>query len=289
MPGPRSRVVASRGVTAEMTVGRGGGERKRDARRPTRVCPDRLDGVCGRYTQTLKADELAAAMSATDVTGGVVSESYNVAPTARMPIVVGGIPPERTLRLARWGLVPSWAKDIGMGSRLVNARAESVAEKPAFRAAFAKRRCLVPATGYYEWHKPAGPPGRRQPYYIHPVAGRLLVFAGLYEVWRAGETSLVSYTIVTTTSAGGLEFLHDRSPVVLPPAVWDRWLDSTAAGAAGLLVPAPAGVLEAYPVSPAVGNVRNQGRHLIEPVEIVKSREGDAARPATGEPTLFDG
>jgi putative SOS response-associated peptidase YedK len=257
--------------------------------------------VCGRYTQTLKADDLAAAMSASDATGGAVLESYNVAPTARMPIVVGGAPQEeRTLRLARWGLVPYWAKDIAIGSRLFNARSESLAEKPAFRAAFAKRRCLVPATGYYEWHKPAGSPARRRPYYIHPVAGRLLVFAGLYEVWRTGEVPLVSYTIVTTTSAGGLEFLHDRSPVMLPPPVWDRWLDPASTGAAELLVPAPAGMLAAHPVSPAVGNVRNQGPHLIDPVGHdgppgppgppgpTSLRDGGAPPATPAEPTLFE-
>jgi putative SOS response-associated peptidase YedK len=267
--------------------------------------------VCGRYTQTLTADELAAAMSALDATGGTVRESYNVAPTAQMPIVAAGrpgepaaadaaggrapdagAPAERTLTTARWGLVPSWAKDVGIGSRLINARAETLADKPAFRAAFARRRCLVPATGYYEWHKPKGAKGRGQPYFVHPAAGGVLVLAGLYEVWFGGETPLVTYTIVTTGSAGGLEFLHDRSPVVVPASAWDGWLAPGPLDASGLLAPAPAGTLEAYPVDPAVGNVRNQGSRLLDRVEIAASPgsagPGAAAGRGTSAPTLFE-
>jgi putative SOS response-associated peptidase YedK len=286
--------------------------------------------VCGRYTQTLSADDLAAAMSARDDTGGDVHERYNVAPTTTMPIVTargadpaaptsaaaapssaptsprtasgaapdGGEPagpargsaaatesgepgepdrpeaPGRVLRLARWGLVPSWAKDVSIGSRLINARSETIAEKPAFRRAFASRRCLVPATGYYEWHRAAGS-RRGQPYYIHrgehPGVGPVLVFAGLYEVWRGGAEPLITFTILTTGPAVGLEFLHDRSPVVLPASAWDRWLDPDTAdqeALRGLLAPAPAGVVTAYPVGSAVGDVRIQGAGLIEPVEL---------------------
>ncbi len=260
-----------------------------------------LVGMCGRYTQKLKADDLVAAMSARDETGGGVRESYNVAPTSTMPIVVaeppaagggpggaaggdsgapsgddrsGRAPAGRVLRLATWGLVPSWAKDRAIGTKMINARAETVATKPAFRAAFAARRCLVPATGFYEWFHPGGGSRRGQPFYIypagHPGSGGIFAFAGLYEVWRKGETPLVTFTILTTGAAEGLAFLHDRSPVILPAAAWDRWIDPAAdpAALAPLLRPAPVGVLAAHPVGAAVGNVRNKDPRLTDPVDL---------------------
>jgi len=276
--------------------------------------------MCGRYTQTLSADDLADAMSARDDTGGEVRERYNVAPTTTQPIVTAerskadeadeaheadGVPAAsgahagggRVLRLARWGLVPSWAKDISIGSRMINARSETVSEKPVFRKPFATRRCLVPVTGFYEWHRPEKKK-RGQPYFIHRgqhagigPAGPLLAFAGLYEVWRGGDAPLVTYTILTTGPAVGLEFLHDRSPVVLPAAAWERWLDPDYLDTEALrtlLVPAPAGVFEAYPVGTAVGDVRNQGPTLTERIELPPGTYDPQAAPApapvAGEP-----
>ncbi|CAO5169346.1 Abasic site processing protein [Frankia sp. AiPs1] len=256
--------------------------------------------MCGRYTQKLKSDDLVAAMSARDDTGGAVRENYNVAPTSTMPIVVaeppaggsaggpdgasttdgaggrGGVasPGGRVLRLATWGLVPSWAKDRAIGSRMINARSETVASKPAFRSAYASRRCLVPATGFYEWFRPGAGARRGQPFYLypagHPATGGILAFAGLYEFWRKGDAPLVTFTILTTTAADGLAFLHDRSPVILPVAAWDRWIDpaTNPADLTALLRPAPAGVLAAHPVDAAVGNVRNKGSELTDPVDL---------------------
>lgn len=248
--------------------------------------------MCGRYTQKLKADDLVAAMSARDETGGGVRESYNVAPTSTMPIVVpeplAAVHAGRVLRLATWGLVPSWAKDRAIGAKMINVRAETVATKPAFRAAFAARRCLVPATGFYEWFHPGGGSRRGQPLYIypagHPATGGIFVFAGLYEVWRKGDTPLVTFTILTTGAAEGLAFLHDRSPVILPAAAWDRWIDPAAdpAGLAPLLRPAPGRVLAAHPVDAAVGNVRNKGPHLIDPVDLDPTVAEELASAAVG-------
>ncbi len=246
--------------------------------------------MCGRYTQKLKTDDLVAAMSARDETDGGIAENHNVAPTSTMPVVVAagsgpaatttdapdgpGPAGGRALRLATWGLVPSWAKDRSIGAKMINARAETVATKPAFRSAYASRRCLVPATGFYEWFHPDGGGRRGQPFYVHPAGhpatGGIFAFAGLYEVWRRGGEPLVTFTILTTGAAEGLAFLHDRSPVILPTSAWDRWLDPTADRAAlePLLHPAPAGVATAHPVAADVGNVRNKGSHLSDPVDL---------------------
>jgi putative SOS response-associated peptidase YedK len=183
----------------------------------------------------------------------------------------------RELRVVRWGLVPSWAKDISIGSRMINARAETVASKPAFRRAFARHRCLIPADGYYEWMKvgdPAQP--RKQPYFIHRADGGVLAFAGLYELWRDRSRPdedpgdwLWTATIITTQAADEVGQIHDRMPMVIDPARWADWLDpaSTDAGALhALLAPAVTARLASYPVSTEVNSVRNNGPQLIEPV-----------------------
>jgi putative SOS response-associated peptidase YedK len=231
--------------------------------------------VCGRYANAVSARELEDLFTACDETGGI-QPNFNVAPTTTAPVVV--VPPGQPaagarVRTARWGLVPSWARDTAIGNRLINARAETVAAKPAFRAALRARRCLVPATGYYEWHRVDGA-RRGQPYLVRPSDGTPAVFAGLYEVWRpppgSGATQ-VTFTIITTSAAGGLEFLHPRSPVLLPRASWSRWLDpcmDDPAAVTGMLAPAPAGMLRAHPVSRRVGNVRNNDPQLLDPVVV---------------------
>ncbi|WP_250283968.1 MULTISPECIES: SOS response-associated peptidase [unclassified Frankia] len=242
--------------------------------------------MCGRYANALGGQQLAESFSARDETGGV-QPNFNVAPTASAPVVV--IPPGQQptpaprLRLARWGLVPSWAKDAAIGNKMINARAETVAAKPAFRAALRARRCLVPITGYYEWQR-TKEARRAQPYLVRPVDGELAALAGLYELWRppTGGT-LATFTIITTTAPAGLESLHPRSPVVLPPADWSHWLDPALADPAvltSMLGPAPAGVLRAYPVDTQVGNVRNNGPHLLEPVTPAGDGDGVGSRAA---------
>lgn len=181
---------------------------------------------------------------------------------------------ERQLRIVRWGLVPFWAKDVKIGSRMINARAETVGDKPAFRRAFAKRRCLLPADGYYEWQPQPG--AAKQPIYITRGDGRPLAFAGLYELWRdpavsrADEDSwLWTATVITTSAPDELGMIHDRMPMIIDPASWADWLDpgnDNAADLRALLSPAATSGLTTYPVSMAVNSVRNNGPALIEPV-----------------------
>ena len=213
---------------------------------------------------------------------------YNVAPTKDVYAVVARPPredrqaaPVRQLRVARWGLVPAWARDPGIGSRLVNARVETVRDKPAFRRAVTSRRALVPADGYYEWYAPApapAPGSRRavkQPWYIAARDGGVLAFAGLYEVWRdpardADDPAawLLTVAILTTEAEDCIGHLHDRMPLLVAREDYGRWLDPAIGPGdlSALLVPAAPGRLVAHPVSPAVGDVRNNGPELVAPI-----------------------
>ena len=197
----------------------------------------------------------------------------------------------RELRVVRWGLVPFWAKDRSIGSRMINARAETVDVKPAFRAAFARRRCLLPADGYYEWQRPAGDAkAAKQPYYICRPDGGPLAFAGLYELWRDRavpddhpDAWLWTATIITTSAPDELGRIHDRMPMVIRPDLWADWLDpgnNDTGDARGLLAPAISGELMSYPVSTTVNSVRNNGPGLIEPAE----PEPPGSAGAQGEP-----
>jgi putative SOS response-associated peptidase YedK len=220
--------------------------------------------MCGRYAASRPPD-LTAETYAAAVVDTPPPASWNVAPTDPVSIVVdrGG----RELRTVRWGLIPSWATDKRIASRLINARAETVATKPAFRAALARRRCLVPADGWYEWL--ASPDRAKQPFFISSADERPVSFAGLYEVWRDPSTEALvrTCTIVTTAASDGLRYLHERMPVVLPDDVWDTWLDPSyddVDALAALL--APRDGFAAYPVGLAVNSVRNNGPSLVDPV-----------------------
>ena len=184
----------------------------------------------------------------------------------------------RELRVVRWGLVPFWAKDISIGSRLINARAETVASKPAFRHAFARHRCLLPADGFYEWEKSGdSKSARKQPHYIRREDGGVLAFAGLYELWRDKDRPdddpdswLWTATIITTRAEDEVGRIHDRMPMVIEPGRWADWLDPAAPSTEalhGLMTPAASVHLTTYPVSTEVNSVRNNGPGLIEPME----------------------
>jgi putative SOS response-associated peptidase YedK len=198
-------------------------------------------------------------------------------PSAIEPSAIehGGV---RELRVVRWGLVPFWAKDISIGSRLINARAETVATKPAFRRAFARHRCLLPADGFYEWEKSGdSKKSAKQPYYIRREDGGVLAFAGLYELWRDKDRPdddpdswLWTATIITTRAEDEVGRIHDRMPMVIEPDRWADWLDPTATSAEalhGLMTPAASVHLTTYPVSTEVNSVRHNGPGLIEPME----------------------
>ncbi len=242
--------------------------------------------MCGRYAAAKDTAALAVEFEAVSASDVDLPPDYNVAPTKRVRLVVDrdleGVR-SRTIEVGRWGLIPSWAKDPSMGSRLINARAETVATKPAFRGAFARRRCLVPADGYYEWYTPtdpAAPVGRagrplKQPFYIHPSDGSSLAMAGLYEWWRDPQVAeadpeawRLTCTIITTDATDDVGRIHDRMPMTIDHSQWSAWLDPTvgADAAAALLVPAATGRLDAYPVSTRVNSVRNNGPELLEPV-----------------------
>ncbi|MCG5221057.1 SOS response-associated peptidase [Streptosporangium sp. KLBMP 9127] len=238
--------------------------------------------MCGRYASARKKHDLLEEFRV-ELDGAPERElgaDYNVAPTKDVWAVLSRVPKEaergvRQLRVVKWGLVPSWAKDPSIGSRMINARVETVADKPAYRQAFAKRRCLLPADGYFEWY-PVDKK-RKQPYFIHPADGGVLAMAGLYEFWRdKGRPDddplawLVTCTVITTTAEDDLGKIHDRMPMFIERERWDEWLDPTLTApddARSLLVPAAPGRLEAYPVSTAVNNVRNNGPELLEPLE----------------------
>lgn len=227
--------------------------------------------MCGRYATSRTSDALVDDFAATLAeASGAIDADYNVAPTKTPPLVIGRVPAEggrleRELATARWGLVPSWAKDVSIGNRLINARVETVAEKPSFRKAFAQRRALVPADGFYEWYQPKD--GPKQPFYLSRTGG--LALAGLYEFWRTPEQQwLVSFTILTTAAEGDDGRIHDRAPLLVDAGLWDVWLDPTPQpDLLAELVAATPGRLAAWPVSTAVNNVRNNGPELVMPLQ----------------------
>ncbi len=217
--------------------------------------------MCGRFALTTPPDVLAALFRVEAVPA--FAPRYNVAPTQRIPAVRGSAG-TREMVLLHWGLVPFWADDASIASRMINARAETAAAKPAFRAAFRKRRCLIPADGFYEWRKQGK---AKQPYYIHRADGQPLAFAGLWERWDKGDEPLESCTILTTTPNALVAELHNRMPVILEPGAFERYLDPAVEDAAAigeLLGPAAEGVLDAYPVSTHVNKPANDDPRCLE-------------------------
>ncbi len=236
--------------------------------------------MCGRFVQASSPELLVARFGVDELAAATHEPSYNVAPRA----TVYGVRDRaedgarrRYLSELRWGLIPSWARDAKVGDRMINARAESLADKPAYERAFRLHRCLVPAEGFYEWQRRGS---RKQPMFIHRREGEPMAFAGMWAAWRDpnepdGDAGWVrSCTIVTTNANETLAPLHDRMPVVLEERDWDRWLDpdtADLAGLAALLQPAAADLLVAYPVGTAVNSADNDGPELVERVKLEPS------------------
>ncbi len=246
--------------------------------------------MCGRYASSRKPEDLIEEFEVVDNRiQAPLEPDYNVAPTKEVYAVVerppardSDEPPRRQLRSLRWGLVPSWAKDPSIGNRMINARMETVAEKPAFKRAFAVRRCLLPADGYFEWYPTqqltkAGKPAK-QPFFIRPADGGILAMAGLYEIWRDPtrpeddpDRFRWTCTVLTTQAEDAVGHIHDRMPLMVEAERRAAWLDPTVSSKEdllSLLVPAAPGRLEAYPVQRLVNNVRNNGPELLEPLPL---------------------
>ena len=220
--------------------------------------------MCGRYASSRPVDDLLVHFDVEEPPEEVLPPSWNVAPTDPVYVVLERHV-RRSLRVVRWGLVPSWATDPKVGARFINARRETVADKPAFRTAYARRRCLVPADGYYEWQRTGT---GKQPWFLRSRSGEPLSMAGLYEVWRGPDDRLLwTCTVLTTEAADDSGDIHDRTPLLVARSDWARWLDPERTDPGNdLLVPGTPGVLDAWPVGAAVGNVRNNGPELVAPV-----------------------
>jgi putative SOS response-associated peptidase YedK len=236
--------------------------------------------MCGRYASTRSTTDLLTLFEALDETeGGWTGPDYNVAPTDPVPIVRHTTRvEERVLSIARWGLVPPWARDTSGAARMINARSETITTSRAFARPFAQRRCLVPAEGWYEWRSDKGV---KQPYFMTREDGESLAFGGIWTASEAHGTRILTFSVVTLPSAGHLAYVHDRMPLMLAPSDWATWL--TAQDATGLLRPADpaysAGIV-LRPVSNAVGDVRNDGPDLVREVPPITAQEDCA-------PTLF--
>ncbi|HYL05126.1 MAG TPA: SOS response-associated peptidase [Thermoanaerobaculia bacterium] len=223
--------------------------------------------MCGRYTLTAPGEIVAEIFELVDVPP--ILPRYNLAPTQEAAVVRVAAPgAPRTLSALRWGLIPYWAQDPAIGNRLINARAESLADKPAFRDSFRRRRCLVPADGFYEWKKLAAKV--KQPYLIHRQDRRPFGFAGLWSSWRSPESGPVeTFTIITTAPNGLLRPLHDRMPAILDPKDFAAWLDPANRDTArlqSLLAPAPEAGWQTTPVSRAVNHADHDAPDCIEPL-----------------------
>ncbi|MGB8327255.1 MAG: SOS response-associated peptidase [Steroidobacteraceae bacterium] len=224
--------------------------------------------MCGRYAFFSAHEAVARLFGIQDP--APIEPRWNIAPTQFVPVVRTGSDGARRVALLYWGLIPSWAREKSIGARLINARSETARDKPAFRAAYRKRRCLLLASGYYEWQKTGG---AKQPYFIRRVGGDPFGMAGLWESWieRPGEPPLESCTILTGAAQPALAVIHDRSPVIIPPESYARWLDPQLVDADAvdaLVGERHADPLQAVAVGRAVNNAKNEGRGLIAPIEV---------------------
>lgn len=239
--------------------------------------------MCGRFALAASPEQLARQFEL-PLPVPALKPRYNIAPTQPVAVVRIGAPANRPreLGITQWGLIPEWSKDPGVGSRMINARAETLAEKPSFRAAFKRRRCLIPSLGFYEWRKTSD--NKKQPYFIRPREQALFAFAGLWEVWFSDDGSEIqTCTIITTAANRIMEELHHRMPVILSPEKYAGWLDPDTDDPRVLnsyLKQYPSDRMEYFPVDPAMNSPRNDSAACVEPIEL--------RGPEPGEPSLFD-
>jgi putative SOS response-associated peptidase YedK len=219
--------------------------------------------MCGRFIITHPTEALAALFDAIPANSLPEAPRYNVCPTQDVAAVVAGEGGRRLVAM-RWGFLPTWYKMPDDGPLLINARAEPLAEKPAFRAAARERRCLIPSDGFYEWEKGEG--GRRLPWFVSRTDGAPMVFGGVWQAWEREGTRLLTCAIVTVPANGVLAPIHDRMPLILAPDDWALWLGEAGHGAARLMRPAPEAGLAAWRVDPAVNSNRAQGEGLVRPL-----------------------
>jgi putative SOS response-associated peptidase YedK len=223
--------------------------------------------MCGRFTQAMSWAEVHAFSRGLDlvVPAADPAPTYNLAPTQPAWVLAAGADARGARAEAmRWGLVPGWAKDLKIGASMINARLETVAVKPAFRSAWKARRCLVPASGYYEWREENGV---KQPYYIHDREAPLLMFAALWERWKSPAAEWVhSFAIVTCAALDPMKQLHERTPLMLPAPLLHDWLHGSVESAAAIALAVEPPPLAWHPVSRAVGNPRSNGPQLVAPL-----------------------
>jgi len=217
--------------------------------------------MCGRYTLTKPLKTIISHFEAQSFKGEYL-ERYNIAPTQSMPVVVSP-DGERKIEIMRWGLIPSWSKDPKTHFLLINAKAETIQEKPSFRSSFKSRRCLVPTDGFYEWAKKDN---GKVPYWIYLAGGGLFAFAGIWSEWGKGDDSLRSFSIITTEANSKLKAIHQRMPVILDPRNYDHWLDSSQNDPASLLKAYPSDQMAYHEVSLKVNSPKNDDPECLAPV-----------------------
>ncbi|MGK7371311.1 MAG: SOS response-associated peptidase [Candidatus Halalkalibacterium sp. M3_1C_030] len=225
--------------------------------------------MCGRYTLKENKEKLEEWFDADGEELDGIDPNYNVAPSQNMPVVGQNREGGRSLQNFRWGLLPFWAKEKKVGYSMINARAETLDTKRSYKLYFKEKRCLVPASGFYEWK---GEEGNKTPHYIYPTHEPMFAFAGLYSVWESpnGSEQIPTYTIITTDANEKMKELHDRMPAMLLKNEWGKWLDPNnhdTDALKDLLDPFPDDAIAFYPVSKKVGNVRNNSEELIQPRE----------------------
>ena len=238
--------------------------------------------MCGRYALNISGDDLALEYNANNPNSSYTASNWNISPTTTIPFISesknGSV--ARDLNLASWGLIPSWAKDSSRQANAINARVESISEKPTFRSAFKSRRCLVPVSGYYEWATELGQYRPKQPFFISNKESKTLAIAGIYEEWVNPESNqlLTTAAIITRSAVGIVAPIHNRMPVILPSTLWAEWLNPDELSKSEVVdylhmldLPKPDEQLRFWPVSDEVNNARNSGPALANPIALPES------------------